>query len=101
MIIILFLAAIITPTTDMFTLILMAGPMYLLYEGCILIAWVDGKEGSPSIPGREFDPRISIEMRGNLRRKGFAEFVELAFSHPKDYRVHRFLGCRISARHFA
>jgi sec-independent protein translocase protein TatC len=37
---ILFLAAIITPTTDMFTLILMAGPMYLLYEGCILIAWL-------------------------------------------------------------
>ncbi len=39
-IIILFLAAIITPTTDMFTLILMAGPLYLLYEGCILIAWL-------------------------------------------------------------
>ena len=39
-IIILFLAAIITPTTDMLTLILMAGPMYLLYEGCILIAWL-------------------------------------------------------------
>jgi sec-independent protein translocase protein TatC len=38
-IIILFLAAIITPTTDMLTLVLMAGPMYLLYEGCILIAW--------------------------------------------------------------
>jgi sec-independent protein translocase protein TatC len=39
-VVILFLAAIITPTTDMFTLILMAGPMYLLYEGCILIAWL-------------------------------------------------------------
>lgn len=38
-VIILFLAAIITPTTDMLTLALMAGPMYLLYEGCILIAW--------------------------------------------------------------
>jgi sec-independent protein translocase protein TatC len=39
-IVILFLAAIITPTTDMLTLILMAGPMYLLYEGCIFIAWL-------------------------------------------------------------
>jgi sec-independent protein translocase protein TatC len=39
-IVILFLAAIITPTTDMLTLILMAGPLYLLYEGCILIAWL-------------------------------------------------------------
>ncbi len=38
LIIILFLAAIITPTTDVFTLLLMAGPMYLLYEACIVIA---------------------------------------------------------------
>ena len=38
-VVILFLAAIITPTTDVVTMILMAGPMYLLYEGCILIAW--------------------------------------------------------------
>ncbi len=39
-VIILFLAAIITPTTDIFTLLVMAGPMYLLYEVCILIAWL-------------------------------------------------------------
>jgi sec-independent protein translocase protein TatC len=39
-VIILFLAAVITPTTDMVTMILMAGPMYLLYEACILIAWL-------------------------------------------------------------
>jgi sec-independent protein translocase protein TatC len=38
-VIILFLSAIITPTTDMVTMLLMGGPMYLLYEGCILIAW--------------------------------------------------------------
>jgi sec-independent protein translocase protein TatC len=38
-VVILFLAAVITPTTDIVTMILMAGPMYLLYEGCILIAW--------------------------------------------------------------
>jgi sec-independent protein translocase protein TatC len=37
-VIILFLAAVVTPTTDMVTLLLMGGPMYLLYEGCILIA---------------------------------------------------------------
>jgi sec-independent protein translocase protein TatC len=34
------LAAVITPTTDIVTMLLMAGPMYLLYEGCILIAWL-------------------------------------------------------------
>lgn len=39
-VIILFLAAIITPTTDILTLMLMAGPMYLLYEACIWIAWL-------------------------------------------------------------
>jgi sec-independent protein translocase protein TatC len=38
-VIILFLAAVITPTTDIVTMILMAVPMYLLYEGCIFIAW--------------------------------------------------------------
>lgn len=37
-VIILFLAAIITPTTDVFTLLLMAGPMYALYEACIIVA---------------------------------------------------------------
>ncbi len=39
-IVILFLAAIITPTTDVLTLLLMAVPMYVLYEGCIVIAWL-------------------------------------------------------------
>jgi len=38
-IIIFILAAIITPTSDMLTLILMGGPMYVLYEICIGIAW--------------------------------------------------------------
>jgi sec-independent protein translocase protein TatC len=37
-VVILFLAAIITPTTDVFTLLLMAGPMYILYEACIIVA---------------------------------------------------------------
>jgi sec-independent protein translocase protein TatC len=38
-------AAILTPTPDALTLILMAGPMYLLYEGCIWMAWgIDRKE---------------------------------------------------------
>ncbi len=31
-------AAIITPTQDVVTLVLMGGPMYLLYEACIIIA---------------------------------------------------------------
>ncbi len=33
------LAAIITPTPDIATMMLMAVPMYGLYELCILLAW--------------------------------------------------------------
>ncbi len=46
----MFLAAIITPTTDILTLMLMAGPMYLLYEACIWIAWaMERKERRQSL----------------------------------------------------
>lgn len=38
LVIIFVLAAIITPTQDIFTLLLMGGPMYFLYEICILLA---------------------------------------------------------------
>ncbi len=47
-VVIMTLAAIITPTTDIFTLLLMGGPMVLLYEGCIWISrWME-KEGGDS-----------------------------------------------------
>jgi sec-independent protein translocase protein TatC len=39
-VLIFFFAAIITPTSDILTLMLMGGPMYLLYELCIFIAWM-------------------------------------------------------------
>lgn len=52
-VIILVLAAVITPTTDMFTLFLMAVPMYLLYEACIVIAWVmERKERQKALPAK-------------------------------------------------
>lgn len=44
-VVIFFIAAIITPTTDMVTLLLMGGPMYVLYEICILISWFMGGRG--------------------------------------------------------
>lgn len=40
LIIIFVVAAIITPTSDILTLVLMGGPMYVLYEICIGIAWL-------------------------------------------------------------
>ena len=38
------IAAIITPTSDIFTLSLMAVPMYILYETCIWLAYFDEKK---------------------------------------------------------
>lgn len=43
------LAAIITPTTDLFTLLLMGGPMFVLYEACIWIAKWIGKPEAPVV----------------------------------------------------
>lgn len=39
LVIIFIVAAVITPTSDILTLVLMGGPMYVLYEICIGIAW--------------------------------------------------------------
>lgn len=41
---IVILAAVITPTPDAFTLMLLAGPMIVLYEICIWLAYLDGKK---------------------------------------------------------
>ncbi len=38
-------SAVLTPTSDMITMLLMGGPMYLLYEICILIAGVMQRKG--------------------------------------------------------
>lgn len=37
--VILIFSAVITPTPDAFSMMMMAGPMYVLYEICILITW--------------------------------------------------------------
>lgn len=45
-VVIFFLAAVITPTTDIITLMLMGAPMVLLYEACIWIArWMERRDG--------------------------------------------------------
>jgi sec-independent protein translocase protein TatC len=43
---ILVIAAILTPTPDIITQLLMSGPMILLYEACIWLAWWDGKKAA-------------------------------------------------------
>ncbi len=40
-------SAVITPTTDVFTLSLLAGPLIILYEICIWLAWAIGEKTRP------------------------------------------------------
>lgn len=49
-VVIFILAAIITPTTDMFTMLLMGAPMVLLYEACIWIAKRMESASRPAAP---------------------------------------------------
>ena len=43
---------------------------------------------------------MSLEVCGDLRGKGVAEFLKFALPNPKDFREGLFC-CRISARHLA
>jgi Tat protein translocase TatC len=44
-------AAIITPTPDVLTLLLMSGPLYVLYAICVWLAYCHGEEGQGRLPG--------------------------------------------------
>jgi sec-independent protein translocase protein TatC len=47
-VVIFLLAAVITPTSDIFTLLLMGAPMVMLYEACIWIArWMENRGATP------------------------------------------------------
>ena len=53
LIVIFIAAAIITPTSDILTLLLMGGPMYLLYEICIIIASIMARRDKKAL--RDFN----------------------------------------------
>ncbi|MBI5265748.1 MAG: twin-arginine translocase subunit TatC [candidate division Zixibacteria bacterium] len=48
-VILLFLAAFLTPTPDMFTMMVMFVPLYALYEISILIVWLTGKKKNAQV----------------------------------------------------
>jgi sec-independent protein translocase protein TatC len=56
-------AAILTPTPDAFTLILMALPMLVLYEICIWLAWFDARRSrvADETEAREREERMLID----------------------------------------
>ncbi len=64
-------AAIITPTTDVFTLSLLAGPMVVLYEICIWLAW--GLERKRERAEKAEKEREAERTKERARRKLEAE----------------------------
>lgn len=56
-VVIFLLAAVITPTSDVFTLLLMGAPMVLLYEACIWIAWWMERRERLTTPGADRSDR--------------------------------------------
>ena len=55
-VVIFLLAAVITPTPDIFTLILMGAPMVLLYEACIWIArWMERRDALTAVGAGHHD----------------------------------------------
>ncbi len=42
-------AAVLTPTTDIITMLLMGGPMFLLYEACIVVASISERRAARSL----------------------------------------------------
>ncbi len=60
------LAALITPTPDIFTMSLLAGPMVLLYEFCIWMAWyMEWKEAKKEKIRQKRDREALIENQQN------------------------------------
>lgn len=57
------LAAVITPTPDVATMMLMAVPMYALYEICIILAWWN--ERKESVRAREEAARFEEDFNNN------------------------------------
>ena len=57
------LAAVITPTPDIFTMSLLAGPMVILYEICIWMAWfMERKEAKREAEEKERERKLLIEQ---------------------------------------
>ena len=72
-------AAIVTPTPDIFTMSLLAGPMIILYEACIWMAWwMERKRERLEAAEREREKRALIEHKKRERARREAREAEEA-----------------------
>jgi sec-independent protein translocase protein TatC len=78
-------AAILTPTPDIFTMMLMAAPMIILYEICIWLAYFDRKK---SRIREEQEARERME-RQLAREEQIRSEEQIAQYQPEDYDWHQ------------
>jgi sec-independent protein translocase protein TatC len=78
-------AAILTPTPDVFTLLLMALPMIILYEICIWLAYFDAKKNRIK---EEQEARERME-RQLLREEQMRAEEQSAHDHSEDHDWHQ------------
>ena len=76
------IAALITPTPDAFTLMLMAGPMIVLYEICIWLAWFDRRKNRME---EEREAREEEERRALAHESGEKEPDPYEEWNEEDY----------------
>lgn len=78
------IAAIITPTPDAFTLVLMAGPMVLLYEMCIWLAYFDHRKARRAEEAEERE-RMERLLMAPDEPEGGEEEDRSDPHHPADH----------------
>ena len=73
------LAAIITPTPDIFTMSLLAGPMVLLYELCIWMAWwLERKDAKREVLEKEEERKALVKSLKKQKQREQAKDTESA-----------------------
>jgi sec-independent protein translocase protein TatC len=82
-------AAVITPTPDAFTLILMALPMLVLYEICIWLAWFDRKKNrlAEEQEAREREERLLASGDARAEEEDAGHYVD-PYEHHSDHHEH-------------
>jgi sec-independent protein translocase protein TatC len=82
-------AAVITPTPDAFTLILMALPMLVLYEICIWLAWFDRKKSrlAEEQEAREREERLLAAGAAHHDEEEHEQYVD-PYEHHADHHEH-------------
>lgn len=70
-------AAIVTPTPDIFTMSLLAGPMIVLYEICIWLAWwMERKAAKVEAAEKERQHQALVESQRRAKQRAEAEDAE-------------------------